>query len=152
MVQFLSINFFSWIFSIFVGFFKSSRFFVSPCISTCFAQFSQQTAITSPYNIKWLVIITEMECVYCQSCHIQAVCHQTLKTEAQLQSHASPCKTHGEKNWNYDIIYKVTCYQIQWCMANSGISLGCDHHRVDCFKLQSIFLQQASHRHASHAI
>ena len=32
MVQFLSINFFSWISSIFVGFFKSSRFFVSPCI------------------------------------------------------------------------------------------------------------------------
>ena len=33
MVQFLSINFFSWISSIFVGFFKSSCFFVSPCIS-----------------------------------------------------------------------------------------------------------------------
>ena len=32
MVQFLSIFFFSWISSIFVGFFKSSRFFVSPCI------------------------------------------------------------------------------------------------------------------------
>ena len=32
MVQFLSIIFFSWISSIFVGFFKSSRFFVSPCI------------------------------------------------------------------------------------------------------------------------
>ena len=31
MVQFLSINFFSWISSIFVGFFKSSRFFVSLC-------------------------------------------------------------------------------------------------------------------------
>ena len=31
MVQFLSINIFSWISSIFVGFFKSSRFFVSPC-------------------------------------------------------------------------------------------------------------------------
>ena len=31
MDQFLSINFFSWISSIFVGFFKSSRFFVSPC-------------------------------------------------------------------------------------------------------------------------
>ena len=30
MVQFPSINFFSWISSIFVGFFKSSRFFVSP--------------------------------------------------------------------------------------------------------------------------
>ena len=34
MVQFLSINFFSWISSIFVGFFKSSRIFVSPCINT----------------------------------------------------------------------------------------------------------------------
>ena len=33
MVQFLSIIFFSWISSIFVGFFKSSRFFVSPCTS-----------------------------------------------------------------------------------------------------------------------
>ena len=33
MVQFLSINVFSWISSIFVGFFRSSRFFVSPCIS-----------------------------------------------------------------------------------------------------------------------
>ena len=33
MVQFLSIYFFSWISSIFVGFFKSSRFFVSPCIT-----------------------------------------------------------------------------------------------------------------------
>ena len=33
MVQFLSIFFFSWISSIFVGFFKSSRFFVSPYTS-----------------------------------------------------------------------------------------------------------------------
>ena len=32
MVQFLSINFFPWISSVFVGFFKSSCFFVSPCI------------------------------------------------------------------------------------------------------------------------
>ena len=31
MVQLLSIKFFCWISSIFVGFFKSSRFFVSPC-------------------------------------------------------------------------------------------------------------------------
>ena len=34
MVQFLSINFFSWISSIFVGFFKSYRFFVSLCTSS----------------------------------------------------------------------------------------------------------------------
>ena len=32
MVQFLSIIFFPWISSIFVGVFKGSRFFVSPCI------------------------------------------------------------------------------------------------------------------------
>ena len=31
MVRFLSINFFSWISSIFVGFFKGSHFYVSPC-------------------------------------------------------------------------------------------------------------------------
>ena len=36
MVQFLSINFFSWISSIFVGFFKTSRFFVSLCILAIF--------------------------------------------------------------------------------------------------------------------
>ena len=35
MVQFLSINFFSWISSIFVGFFKSSHFFVSLFIYIC---------------------------------------------------------------------------------------------------------------------
>jgi len=34
MVQFLSIILFSWISSIFVRFFKSFRFFVSPCISS----------------------------------------------------------------------------------------------------------------------
>ena len=34
MVQFLSVKFFVWISSIFVGFFKSSPFFVSLCILT----------------------------------------------------------------------------------------------------------------------
>ena len=38
MVKFLSINFFSWISSIFVGFFKSSSFFVSLCIKIIEAQ------------------------------------------------------------------------------------------------------------------
>ena len=36
MFQFLSIIFFSWISSIFVGFFKSSRFFVSSCTTSIF--------------------------------------------------------------------------------------------------------------------
>jgi len=37
-------------------------------------------------------------------------------------------------------------------MAKSGISLGCDQHMVDCLQLQTIHLQEASHRHDSHAI
>ena len=35
MVQFLSINYFSWISAILVGVFKSSRFLVSSCIKSC---------------------------------------------------------------------------------------------------------------------
>jgi len=31
----------------------------------CFVWISEQTAIISLYNIKWLVFITEMECGYC---------------------------------------------------------------------------------------
>ena len=42
MVQFLSINFFSWISSIFVRFFKSSYFFVSPCITLRYLSTSRE--------------------------------------------------------------------------------------------------------------
>ena len=45
MVQFLSINFFSWISSIFVVFFKSSRFFVSHCICWHFQAESIRDAV-----------------------------------------------------------------------------------------------------------
>jgi hypothetical protein len=31
----------------------------------CFVWISEQTAIISLYSIKWLVFVTEMECVYC---------------------------------------------------------------------------------------
>jgi hypothetical protein len=31
----------------------------------CFVWISEQTALISPYNINWLVFITETECVYC---------------------------------------------------------------------------------------
>ena len=48
MVQFLSINFFCWISSIFVGFFKSSRFF---CVSL--------------YIINLWAFIALVESVYC---------------------------------------------------------------------------------------
>jgi len=31
----------------------------------CFVWLSEQTAIISLYSIKWLVFVTETECVYC---------------------------------------------------------------------------------------
>ena len=47
MVQFLLINFFSWISSIFVGFFKSSRFFcVALYITDTFMRTSQFLVLT----------------------------------------------------------------------------------------------------------
>ena len=45
MVQFLSIIFFSWISSIFVGFFKSSPFFVSSCIKKTHFFFKDNTIL-----------------------------------------------------------------------------------------------------------
>ena len=50
MVQFLSINFFPWISSIFVGFFKSSSFFVSPCITV-------RSVFTARYGLGLLNVI-----------------------------------------------------------------------------------------------
>jgi len=52
MVQFLSINFFSWISSIFVGFFKSSFFCVSPCIT-----------MPGPMNVKKMSISVTTHCL-----------------------------------------------------------------------------------------
>ena len=59
MFQFLSIIFFSWISSIFVGFFKSSRFFVSPCIFIYLLipiQTYVRTAFTRTYPLNCLTI------------------------------------------------------------------------------------------------
>ena len=50
MVQFLSIIFFSWISSIFVGFFKSSRFFVSPSIYSPFVKGANKLLSTEISN------------------------------------------------------------------------------------------------------
>ena len=56
MVQFLSINFFSWISSIFVGFFNSSRFFVSFCIIVKF-----QRGCTPCYAVKMVFIFIKIK-------------------------------------------------------------------------------------------
>ena len=48
MVQFLSINFFSWISSIFVGFLKSPRFFVSSCIYEYCSPYSSSSMAVQP--------------------------------------------------------------------------------------------------------
>jgi hypothetical protein len=46
--------------------FNIQQFYVQPtqCIM-CFVWIWEQTAIISPYNMNWLVCITETECVYC---------------------------------------------------------------------------------------
>ena len=56
MVQFLSINFFSWISSIFVGFFKSSRFFVSLCICICIHTHTHTYTHTYTYLINYYLL------------------------------------------------------------------------------------------------
>ena len=67
MVQFLSINFFSWISSIFVGFFKSSRFFVSQCInlgrdSSCIGYYKTGVFIQSPMTMNVTADDTKCQC------------------------------------------------------------------------------------------
>ena len=51
MVQFLSIIFFSWISSIFVGVFKSSRFFVSLCIFWKFSYTAYSTSLLAEVGL-----------------------------------------------------------------------------------------------------
>ena len=43
----------------------NSTFCVEFVSVMCFVWISEQTAIISLYNINWLVVITEKECVYC---------------------------------------------------------------------------------------
>jgi len=118
--------------------FRNSAF-CPQTISACFAQFSWQTATTSLHSIKWLVFMTETECVYCQSCHGSG-------SQSPASHRSGPGSIPGQsmwdswwKNWNYDIIYKLTCYHVQWCTAKSSINMRCDRHMVDCFQLQCFY-------------
>ena len=69
MVQFLSIIFFSWISSIFVGFFKSSRFFVSPYtsdsknITRCPTPVPTAPATPNQYIPKCNITLHKWECI-----------------------------------------------------------------------------------------
>jgi hypothetical protein len=45
--------------------FNINSTFCPHSVFMCFVWISEQTAITSLYNINWLVCITETECVYC---------------------------------------------------------------------------------------
>ena len=75
MVQFLSINFLYWISSIFVGFFKSSHFFVSPCIIfklssyrlICVSNERRVYNCTFEYFYDWphIAACTQIEADYC---------------------------------------------------------------------------------------
>jgi len=64
MVQFLSINFFSWISSIFVGFLKSSHFFVSLC-----RKYSGENRMG--YQVTNEIVSSTHEIVVCVKIHIR---------------------------------------------------------------------------------
>jgi hypothetical protein len=65
MVQFLSINFFSWISSIFVGFFKSSRFFCVTFINRTTARFPTSTLRLSVKLADFQIIISKLNNALC---------------------------------------------------------------------------------------
>ena len=91
MVQFLSINFFSWLSSIFVGFFKSSRFFVSPCTS-----------------IKRILPATGKNSLLVHFAHLQSI------TFPQTEEHQSYygvclCLTCRLLHWECFLTFKMRC-------------------------------------------
>ena len=101
MVQFLSIIFFSWISSIFVGFFKSSRFFCvilyyiisiehcpnSGTTSTEFIfhhlpQFLEEHVLV-PYNSTWLLIPSVFPIICLVSCQYKTPCIKYMSIRIQ---------------------------------------------------------------------
>jgi len=50
--------------TLFANMLNSNKLDVSPYI-VCFVWISEQTATISLYSVRWLVFITERECVYC---------------------------------------------------------------------------------------
>ena len=98
MVQFLSILFFSWISSIFVGFFESSRFFVSSCTTHQILLKSKKTKddergeACGPYEV--------------QEKFVQDFCAKTWRKETTLNIYAQMGESH--KSWHYR--KRMGCY------------------------------------------
>jgi hypothetical protein len=59
-----------WLLYVLAGLTFTNSTFCPHSVFMCFVWISEQTAIISLYSIKWLVFITETECVYCA---VQAV-------------------------------------------------------------------------------
>ena len=53
----------------------SNSTFCQHSVFMCFVWIWEQTAIISPYNINWLVCITETECVYCVVRTVVSICY-----------------------------------------------------------------------------
>ena len=99
MVQFLSINFFSWNSSIFVGFFKSSRFFVSLCINSiqswrCSLQSS--AASCRKYQRFWSNIVLLFS--FCRKMKILTILCQPLPLKTTCGMSVSRWKRNLVKN------------------------------------------------------
>ena len=83
-VQFLSINFFSWISSIFVGFFKSSRFLCHPVLRKLTAPQTPPPSTPLPTLADLLYLWTSLHHIHCTSyvnvgvlCSASCVCVTT---------------------------------------------------------------------------
>ena len=119
MVQFLSVHFFSWISSIFVGFFKSSSFFVSPCI---YLQHSQQM---------FQVTSSSLQPAHHQTyalCRTSKNLHNSPYINLAKRSHSIPFYTNviklvqkGEKKNDDETLYiKTSTFWIKYLIKKVG--------------------------------
>jgi len=119
MVQFLSINFFSWISSIFVGFFKSSHFFVSQCVCVhtnemCWKFPTQQQTLGRPvwHGHQLIYVAPELY-------HFHIPAGSSLERTSQLSPSESK---RSEKLWDFhQIARSVGCVEMTSSSAASHL-------------------------------
>jgi len=111
MVQFLSIDFFFWISSIFVGFFKSSRFFVSPC--TCTSSWNLSKSRGRKNNRRTLLKGTLLlSCSLCQNIRNRHVTYQTwfgAHMSSTSWSHLQSVLVPGSRYKSRYLVRTISC-------------------------------------------
>jgi len=132
MVQFLSIIFFPWISSIFVGFFQSSRFFGSPC-TYCYP-----TAQNMP-QLKYLPQVGKSFCISCWHQSVSCVINHRVKYSSTKQTSLNL----WQLRLDFDAGHRWLSlgYEFPWCNGNEDTFLTCQvrlcvtHSRLRCVYL-----------------